>query len=218
METGKYQLRRNIKWLKFILFFCIIIVFCIFAFSDYGCEYSVYNGFFYEERDDCLYIVGIKNAHAKSIVIPATINGYEVYGISEKAFLNNDSLESIVISDGIKRIGKNAFTYCRSLRKIIIPNTVIDIEGEILHGCDNLNEVELPFIEGHNSLKEYYSFLSATKLKKVKINSKNTIIRDKCFKGYVNLESIILPDEVEEIGNEAFSGCTSLGKIDLPEN
>lgn len=41
-------------------------------------------------------------------------------------------------------------------------------------------------------------------------------IKDAAFRGFLNLEKVILHETVEKIGNEAFAGCINLREINLP--
>ena len=43
-------------------------------------------------------------------------------------------------------------------------------------------------------------------------------IPNNCFSGCKNLRSIVLPDNITDIGYAAFSGCSSLTSIDIPDN
>ena len=62
----------------------------------------------------------------KSIIIPSIIDGFEVFGIDEKAFASSD-IKSVVISDGIESIDWFAFSYCEDLSSITIPDSVKQI-------------------------------------------------------------------------------------------
>lgn len=43
-----------------------------------------------------------------------------------------------------------------------------------------------------------------------------TAIPERCFFGCVSLQSLTVPEGVEEIGRLAFFGCVALGKASLP--
>jgi len=62
----------------------------------------------------------------KSIVIPSTIDGYNVYAIGSEV-LSSKSVESITISAGIEKIDWFAFKNCSSLSSATIPDSVVSI-------------------------------------------------------------------------------------------
>lgn len=82
------------------------------------------------------------------ITIPATVENegqnYDVTAIGRYAFLNNATLESVSLPNGIIRIEPVAFCACRKLSEINIPATVTYIGGEAFGGCENLTSIVLP--------------------------------------------------------------------------
>ncbi|MBR2257420.1 MAG: leucine-rich repeat domain-containing protein [Blautia sp.] len=50
----------------------------------------------------------------------------------------NGSETSVVIPDGVKKIGDETFSVCRSLTTVTIPESVIKIGKEAFRGCNNL--------------------------------------------------------------------------------
>lgn len=65
--------------------------------------------FEYCEVDDGLGITGFKGKTPKTLVIPGSYNGKPVTHIMRSAFAENDTIEEIVIADGIKIIEGFAF-------------------------------------------------------------------------------------------------------------
>lgn len=51
---------------------------------------------------------------------------------------------NIVIPDGVKKIGKDAFIFCENLTSVIIPNSVQAIGEYAFFGCKNLELIEVP--------------------------------------------------------------------------
>lgn len=60
------------------------------------------------------------------LAIPSYIDGIKVTGIADDAF-SSDTLESIVLPEGIVKIGWFAFKECPSLRNVTVPDTVTSI-------------------------------------------------------------------------------------------
>ena len=93
----------------------------------------------------------------------------------------------------VKRIGDNTFyysaslEYCKSLKSIIIPNSVKSIGEWIFAGYKSLESIIIP-----DSVKS---------------------IGKHAFYNCTSLRSIIIPDSVKSIGNKAFCWCTSLNEV-----
>lgn len=62
-----------------------------------------------------------------SIVIPSTIAGYPVKVVS--GFGNYKKLTEVVISKGVTTLEDQSFQNCPNLKKLVIPNSVTEIEG-----------------------------------------------------------------------------------------
>jgi hypothetical protein len=109
--------------------------------------------------------------------------------IKKYTFKDCISLKKIVLPNYIKNIDEFAFNNCSSLNDIIIPNTVTSINRGVFEDCSSLKNITLS-----NSLK---------------------IINTATFKKCRNLTSIIIPDSITVIGYSAFEDCTSLKNITL---
>lgn len=44
--------------------------------------------------------------------------------IKDKAYKNNESLSAVIISEGVKTIGKEAFANCNSLKIVLFPESI----------------------------------------------------------------------------------------------
>ena len=71
----------------------------------------------------------------QSIVIPSSIDDFDVYGIASNAF-ENYTFKSVIISDGIEEIDWFAFYNCKELEAITIPQSVRKIGYSAFEGCN----------------------------------------------------------------------------------
>jgi len=62
---------------------------------------------------------------AREVVIPAELDGLKVRGIGEKAIQDEDhTMASLVVSEGIREIGAQAFCDCENLAEVTLPSTL----------------------------------------------------------------------------------------------
>lgn len=73
--------------------------------------------------------------------IPSQINGKNVVGIGFRAFYYERSIKSIILPETLTYIGDQAFAYCDALGKIIIPRNVTKIGVNAFLPCSNLSAV-----------------------------------------------------------------------------
>ena len=85
---------------------------------------------------------------------------------------------SVSLGQSIKHIGVHAFSKCRCLKSITIPDNVTDIEEGAFEDCVNLTSITIP--------------------------DNVTDIGDNAFYSCRSLTSITIPDSVNYIGDNAF--------------
>ena len=101
------------------------------------------------------------------------------------------------------------------IKKLIIKEEITTTQKLRLGLFSNLKEINLP-----NSLVEIAdcSFMSNRKLQKIIFGKKTKIIGTNAFSGCTSLTNIELPETVEQIQDGAFSECSRLKRIVLPKN
>ena len=178
-------------------------------------------------------ITGIGTCTDTEICISATIDGYTVTAIGDKAFAENAAITKIILPDTITTIGRRAFYKCTEITEFTVPESVTSIGTQIFYGCDKLTTVyyngqygnsENPFLSVKNletvvfggaSIPNYVAN-NATALKTIIILDSVKTIGESAFKGCSSLTTITIPDSVTSIGSSALSGCSSLESITLP--
>ena len=144
--------------------------------------------------------------------IPASINGKAVEEIGRWAFLMEESIEEVIIPDGVKVIGEGAFSACDGIKRVTLGSTLMRIEATAFSGCASLDEIILP-----ESL-EYIgqsAFNACESLKSIVIPSKIKVLNGSTFNYCSSLEAIDF-GSVEVIGDFEFHGCESLVSINVP--
>ncbi len=97
------------------------------------------------------------------------------------------NISTVVIGDGVTRIGKLAFQNCTSLTSATIPNSVTSIGESAFEGCTSLASVAIP---SKVSMTGSYAFYGCTSLTSVNIPASLTSIGDNSFTGCSALETI----------------------------
>lgn len=123
---------------------------------------------------------------------------------------NSENIKSVKISDGVTKIGQNAFINCTSLTDITIPDSVKGIGAKAFQDCTMLKSIIIPdglkYIVG-------YAFQNCTSLVSIIIPDSVTDIGDGIFLNCTSLVSVIIPNGVTYIGKNVFQNCMSLADI-----
>ena len=177
--------------------------------------------------------------------------GVNYYSSSYKSspwYKSRNSLESVILEDGIISIGDYSFHNCTGLTSIIIPDSVTSIGERAFSGCSNLTSLTMPISTVINPYKK--SFDEVTRLTSVILTKGTSVgadytyetlqhtpwyksnqwltsltleegittIGDYSFCNCFLLTSITIPNSVTSIGEHAFSGCSGLTSITIPNS
>ena len=138
--------------------------------------------------------------------------------IDSKAFYYCDKLSDTPYSTCLEIIRDNCFHGCHSLTDVVIPKSVVYIGENVFGGCNSLSSI---IVEKGNTV---YTSLDNSNaiihLDTLIAGCKNTIIpdgvkfiNDYAFYNNGGLESIEIPNSVEDIGKYAFSLCSNLREV-----
>ena len=188
--------------------------------------YPDYNGFYitssaeehefltYEKYDDHIEITGCDKS-AESVEIPAEIDGLPVTIIGEFAFSGCKGLTSITIPDGVTSIGEETFSDCINLTSVTIPDSVKSIGGQAFTKTKwlYLKREETPLVTINGILID-----GQTATGEVNIPDSVTSIGERAFNYCIGLTSVTIPDSVTSIGRCAFYGCKGLTSVTIPDS
>ncbi len=121
----------------------------------------------------------------KNVVIPDGVKA-----IGAEAFENDTLMESVSIPNSVTYIGYNAFSGCTGLKSITIPDSVTETGSEVFYCCTSLTSVQL--------------------------SNKLTTLSRSFFSDCESLERITLPNNLKSIGSYAFSSCKKINDISIP--
>ena len=90
--------------------------------------------------DDSCELTGLKAAYTGRLVIPSRIQGMQVVGIAEKAFMGRTGLKTVVVPSKVRNVGRFAFYGCKYLKGVQLPN-IANLEHLCFGGCSGLELV-----------------------------------------------------------------------------
>lgn len=135
-----------------------------------------------------------------------------VVKIGEMAFYHNydsttkGALKSVTFPASLKEIAKNAFDSNTSLESIELSN-VVTIGDSAFNGCTSVTKVDLGTKVETIGRNAFYNLSSVTELK---LPSTLKTIGDSTFAGWKSLASVVIPQSVETIGYGAFNNNSGL--------
>ena len=147
--------------------------------------------------------------------------------------LRND-ITSIVIDEGITRIGNWVFHSCTEAISVSLPSTLKEIGEQSFLSCSKITQVMLPSglkSIGGGAFYYCYSLTSLTipggvenftdafgfsGLRTLVLEEGIDSVDDYAFCGCYDLKNVTLPSTVKRIGKYAFSNCSSLANLDIP--
>lgn len=103
----------------------------------------------------------------------------------------SSEINTVVLPEGLKTVGKNAFRRAASLTKVVLPESVTEIGAYAFYECYQLKAAALP--TGLGKIGEY------------------------AFYSCESLTGISFPESLGRVGSYAFANCLSLGTKTLPE-
>lgn len=201
----------------------------------------------YDSRDNCNAIIDKEENMILTGCMNTTIPS-SVTAIGVGAFDGCTSLTHIDFHDNVSVINFNAFYECTNLTSVDFPSSLWHIGEDAFHGCTGLTSLYIPArttsiddnaFSGCSGLysivvdpenRQYDSRNNCNALINKKKNilllgCMNTIIpndvvqiEDDAFKGCTGLTSIVIPSSITSIGYNAFYGCTNLQNINIPSS
>ena len=138
--------------------------------------------------------------------------------IGELAFAGCENLTNIIFPENIEEIGGTAFSNCEALASVDLSNCKkLDKIGEsAFNWCPSLEEILLP--ESLSSIGK--SAFCGCKIRNIDFSACKLLSKfpDNLFNMCKSLEEVVWPPHLKEIGDVAFSDCESLRRVELPDS
>lgn len=136
-------------------------------------------------------------------------------------------LRGIRLPEGLRSIGNSAFGLCIRLESLRIPDSVQEIGTNPFAFCDALSRIDISprharFTWTGEMLIDRYeqrliAYLPTARATSCQVPEDVRDIGVEAFLGCAGLKRIALPHQLERIGSYAFDGCSGLTEIDLPQ-
>ncbi len=157
-----------------------------------SCGYSVFEG------------AGIKTITVKD----------GVTALPKNAFHEATNLEKVVLPANLQKISENAFNGCTSLTSVNVPDTVTSIDSYAFMDCEKLTSINYPKSITYSG----YRVFEGAGIKTLTVKEGITTLPKYAFQCAKNIEKIVLPSTLKEIGEYAFEDCYSLTSVNIPDS
>ena len=137
-----------------------------------------------------------------------------------------NNLEGIILPEGIKRIGDDAFAYCKGLTYVSMPKSVeyigrysFEKDVKILSAPrrrPKKAQTEEPFPKDVAFVEETERY-TLDENGVLTFKEDVTLIKDEEFKGRNDIKKVILPGTVDSVGEFSFANCKSLREVVFSE-
>ena len=132
---------------------------------------------------------------------------------SDYSYGNSQSITSVVIPEGVKKIEEGAFYRCDNLSNIKIPSSVTKIEADAFYNTAWINSIRQnnQFVIVNNILIDD----GMTSTGDITIPSNVVSISGSAFQSNEGITSVKIPSSVKEIGKDAFTFCQKLKSVEI---
>lgn len=200
---------------------CLSMMILLMPLIAFAAKFVELNGIYYNLADQMgtAEVVKSPNKYKGSITIPESVTyggkTYRVTIIGYTAFSGCKELTSIVLPNCIEVFEDYAFQFCTKLTSFTFPNSLKKIGNYAFQNCTHLKSIDIP-----NSVESIgvNSFCGCWDLNTVRLSNSLLLIDTNTFSNCKKLSSITIPNSVKKINYSAFFGCNKLTKVVIGEN
>lgn len=146
-------------------------------------------------------------ADLQQVIVPAAVET-----VGTMAFEQSKHLQRVQFAAGslLRDLGMRAFYQCETLDEVVLPDGVFTIPESAFSECENLKSITLP--KALTNINEY-AFRSCVALRHIALPATLSAMQDRAFADCSVLESITIPEATIGIGAYAFAGCSQMSEI-----
>ena len=153
--------------------------------------------------------------NCESLSIISFESAQELTLINNRAFANTKALSSLRLPEGLQTIGVSCFE-SSAIQTIKLPSTLVNINDSSFENCASLTNITIPNNVAYLGSKAFKNASSLTNVNfedNALTNATYKAILSETFADCVSLNTIDLPNCIENIEENAFANCTSLTNI-----
>ena len=128
--------------------------------------------------------------------------------------IDKTAVTNAVLESGVTSIGDSAFSGCKNLNEVTLPDDLTSIGKSAFYDCENIELTKLP--SGLKSIGNS-AFLDCAKLALTELPSGLKSIGTSAFWKCANIALAELPSGLESIESSTFLGCTNITLTKLPD-
>ena len=135
-------------------------------------------------------------------------------------FLNDEEIHDLVIPDGVKTIGDWQFYNFQGFTSVKIPSSVTSTGKECFAYCTGIKTIEI----GDNTSQEAAtvlgrrSFYYCENTDSILLGNNIVEIGAESFYNVKGVRNVVIPNSVKRMGTHVFCGCVNLESVQLSEN
>ncbi|MGB4671111.1 MAG: C10 family peptidase [Bacteroidaceae bacterium] len=182
----------------------------------------------FELYGDYAVFRGIIHAYdsVRVLTIPekAVIDGktYPVGIIETYSFFCNKYISGLLIPASVYQIGDYAFYGCSRLKEVVVPPSLVYLNGGIFGSCNNMEHLSVSLGNPHFDSRNNCNAIIETKTDRLVQGCNYTVVPDgvvtigaNAFEAFDGIVTVRLPGSVINIELEAYYGCSSLKNVFL---
>lgn len=177
------------------------------------------NFLFNSDKSELLYYLGPKK---EKVTVPEGVK------VIKSAAFAHSNITAIELPSTLEEIEYEAFSCCRSLKKVEIPASCKIIGSAVLGGCTSLAEVKFNqekiefrgyyYIRGEKIDSGGYTFCYCTTLKEIELPSCEEVPSG-LFSGCSNLKKVVFGENTKKLNTEyTFRECKNLQTVYVPDD
>ena len=118
---------------------------------------------------------------------------------------------SVSLPSTLKEIGEQSFRSCSKITQVMLPSGLESIGGGAFYYCDSLTSLTIP-----GGVENFTDAFGSSGLRTLVLEEGIDSVDDYAFYDCRYLKNVTLPSTVKRIGKYAFRNCSSLANLDIP--